>query len=143
MNKADAEDSGLRKLKGRVDQGGAAWEVIEMGLDLSGGSLTLKAVGRLLISYGNLDTIHRTGAVTWRTALKGDSPVIWECALLDVTVNRCAIDINMWQDGKFTHSVIHMTILYKRPLSQFSLILWMCHIMCGPPWIIFWAYDLP
>jgi hypothetical protein len=45
------KDSGLRKLKGGVDRGGAAWEETEMGLDMlhSGGSLTLKAAGRLLM----------------------------------------------------------------------------------------------
>lgn len=69
-------------LKERVDQGGTAWEVMEMGLNMLhlGGSLTLKAVGKLLLGYGNLDTICRTDAVTWRMALNGDSPTIWECA---------------------------------------------------------------
>lgn len=53
-----------------------------MGLNMLhlGGSLTLKAVGRLLLDYGNLDTIRRTDAVTWRMALNRDSPAIWECA---------------------------------------------------------------
>lgn len=64
----------------------------EKGLDTlhSGGSLTLKAMGEVLMDYGNLDTIRRTDADTWRMALNGGSPVIWECALLDVTMNRCA-----------------------------------------------------
>ena len=57
-----------------------------------GGISTLKAVRKFLISNRNLDTIHRTEAVPWKTALNKDCPAIWVCVRKERVHFRCHRD---------------------------------------------------
>jgi hypothetical protein len=88
--KADAEGLRSKEAKGRSGPRRSS-----LGGDRDGlGHVTLgrqsDTQGSGKAPDGTMDTICRTDAVTGEWLSTGGSPVIWECALLDVTVNRCA-----------------------------------------------------